>query len=93
MKLRCIAPDGEFVTEGDFPSIEQAWERSNDMGSRWFFYPIHIVTGKDRILSVPHGMPKEWLGKSIKTLCRAFATHSEHACDYANGQIPFLILP
>lgn len=34
--------DGDYVTEGEFQSSNEAWNRSNDMGSRWFFYPFHI---------------------------------------------------
>jgi hypothetical protein len=42
--LICMAFDGDYVTEGrDFQSVDAAWERSNDMGSRWFFYPFHFV--------------------------------------------------
>lgn len=93
-QLKCIAPDGDFVTEGrDFPSIGSAWDRSSDMGSRWYFYPIHIVTGKRRILDVPHGMPKAWIGRNLNTLRSAIAADPEHACDYANGKCPFLIYP
>lgn len=96
--LCCIAPDGEHQTEGrphdPYPSTESAWNRSNDMGSRWFFYPIHVVTSTGKIIAdVPHGMSKEWIGRRLATLCKAIAAHSEHACDYINGKTPFEILP
>ena len=41
--LRCFALDGDSITEGKFKTIEEAWKRSEDMGSRWIFYPIHTV--------------------------------------------------
>lgn len=58
--LRCIAPDGASVREGEFDSIESAWDRASEMGSRWFFYPFHVVTGscdpdKCRVVSAPDG--------------------------------------
>ena len=93
-QLKCIAPDGATVTEGrDYPSIESAWNRANNMGSRWFFYPVSVVTGKDRIIAVPDGMDSGWIGKSIKTLCRAFAAESQHVCDWINGQCALEIYP
>lgn len=36
--------DGEFKIERpEFNSIEAAWEYSNDLGSKWVFYPFHFV--------------------------------------------------
>jgi len=42
-RLVCVAPDGDHVTEGTFESVEEAQNRSADMGSRWYFYPFHFV--------------------------------------------------
>lgn len=39
-KAIAFAPDGAFITEGEFKTIEQAWNRINDWGSRWYFYPF-----------------------------------------------------
>lgn len=45
MRLICMAFDGDYVTEGrGFDSVEAAWERADDMGSRWYFYPYCFVT-------------------------------------------------
>jgi len=44
VKLICMSFDGDYVTEGTFDSVTDAWERSEDMGSRWYFYPFHFVT-------------------------------------------------
>ena len=51
--LRCFAIDGESVREGEFPTKQAAWDRSNDMGSRWFFYPVHFVFGPKRCVAAP----------------------------------------
>ena len=96
--LHCLAPDGASVREGDFPGITAAWQRSADMGSRWYFYPAHIVTGparsdRARILDTPHGMPSEWKGRTLGKLKKAFAADPEGACDYCNGLAPFCVLP
>lgn len=98
--LRCIAPDGEIKTESNaFPSIRAAWQRADDMGSRWFFYPINVVTGptralaRARIVAVPHGVPSAWVGKTLGKLARACAVNSQHAADYCNGLTPFCVYP
>jgi hypothetical protein len=38
-----FALDGQFVTEGEFDSIEEAWDYINNSGSRWFFYPYPYI--------------------------------------------------
>lgn len=96
--LHCIAPDGEHVTEkrwyNPFPDTDSAWRWSSDMGSRWFFYPIHVVASIGGIIAdVPDGMAKEWIGKRLATLKKAIASDPDHACDYANGKTPFCIWP
>jgi hypothetical protein len=95
--LHCVAPDGESVTErNDFPSVESAWQRAEDMGSRWIFYPISIVTTAGRaaiIRDVPEWFPEEWKGKRLATLLEAIAANSEHAAEYCNGETPFVIYP
>lgn len=54
--LVVIAPDGAFKIEGHFDSIDDAWKRSEDMGTRWYFYPFHFVAeahGDNRIVESP----------------------------------------
>lgn len=96
--LHCLAPDGASVREGEFQSIDAAWQRSSDMGSRWFFYPAHVVTGparsdRARILAVPHGMPDQWKGQTLGKLKKAFAADPEGAYDYCTGCAPFCVWP
>lgn len=88
-RLVCIAPDGEFVVEGRFETVEQAWNHSQDMGSRWFFYPIHVVVGDKlgKIVDVPDGMSNYWIGKKITTLCKKIGENSQEICDWINGKI------
>lgn len=93
--LACVAPDGDYVTEnGIYRNTRAAWDRSNDMGSRWFFFPIHVVCTPGLIVAdVPHGMPREWVGRKLSTLRAAIASDEEHACEYINGESPFGIYP
>jgi len=99
--LRCIAPDAEYVTEGiNFPTVESAWKRADDMGSRWIFYPIHVVTTngsmsrKTIIRGVPIGMPSEWEGKTFGRLLDAMKELPHIVTDYVNGSYPhFAVYP
>ena len=77
-KLVCLALDGEKVTEGEFPTVSDAQKRSEFMGSRWYFYPIHVVTGKIKILEIPDEIEfgddiidlGQFKGKNITTLVK-----------------------
>ncbi len=65
------------------------------MGSRWWFYPIRVVTGdtmnirRARIVSLPWGVPSWWKGKTLGTFLDAV-----RACDedemgaWLNGYAP-----
>jgi hypothetical protein len=88
--LRCMAPDGATVREGQFDSVQDAWHRSQDMGSRWFFYPLHLVTGPARsdlarIVDAPREL-EHYKGRTLRTLARSIAANSETACAWINGE-------
>ena len=75
-QLACLSLDGDKVTEGQFDTVNDALDRSENMGSRWIFYPIHIVTGQVKILDVPDFVETEdgllplmgFKGRHLKTL-------------------------
>lgn len=80
-KLICMSFDGEYVTEHNifsdnraFETIADAWERSSDMGSRWFFYPFHFVTTASglTIADAPSGL-EIFNGRRVKTVAALFA--------------------
>ena len=52
-QLVCLSAEGERVTEGQFSTVEDALVRSENMGSRWFWHPLHVVTGKVKIIDLP----------------------------------------
>lgn len=95
-QLRCIAPDGAIVREGEFPSIQAAWDRASDMGSRWFFYPVCVVTGasrsdRARVLDCPEGLKEYAQGRTLKSVCAMFARNSEAVCEWVNGKAPLIL--
>lgn len=76
-KLICISTDGDTVTEdnvfrkdGFFETVEEAWERNDDMGSRWVFYPIRVIANEEdrSIASVCDGMSQEYIGAPLERL-------------------------
>jgi hypothetical protein len=79
-RLVCLSFDGHYITEGSFASKDDAWERSDEMGSRWYFYPFHfVVTDKLTIVDAPHG-PLQWaIRKPLGTVARLFKDASERA--------------
>lgn len=79
-KLICMAFDGDYITEGNvfsddraFETIADAWERSSDMGSRWFFYPFHFVVTESglTIADAPDGL-EIFNGRRVKTVAKIF---------------------
>jgi hypothetical protein len=85
-----ISPDGEdYVT--DFvgsKSVGEVWDRINDMGSKWFFYPICCVIRsvdgvrirrnilRKRIVSAPDQLP-ELQGMTVKDALSYVADNHE----------------
>ena len=77
-KLICMSFDGEFQTENpEFDTVDEAWNHSGEMGSRWYFYPFHFVTnGSQSIVDAPE-LFRWTIGKRIKTVSREFQIQSE----------------
>jgi hypothetical protein len=69
--LICMSFDGDYVVEKTgFKSIEDAWKHSEDMGSRWYFYPFHfVVTTKGQIVKdCPEILNELFINKRLKTV-------------------------
>jgi hypothetical protein len=83
-------PDGDFVT--DFSGCEtkaEVWEKVNDMGSRWIFYPLVFIRTEEgrRIVDTPSGMGF-LIGRKTSTvkkyLAGNWAQNSEEICRAIN---------
>ena len=71
--------DGEHKIEGEFPTIDKAWEYINNVGSRWYFYPFCFVVTPKTVKASPDFL--EFCdGLRIKTVASMFKTHSENPC-------------
>lgn len=71
-QLICMAFDGAYVTETpEFESIEDAWEYSNNLGSKWYFYPFHFVIKGVTIKDTPDQL-RYFNNKRIKTIKKKF---------------------
>lgn len=78
-RLICMSFDGDYQQERPvFDSIEDAWEYSNDLGSKWFFYPFHFVVTESYSTVRSAGQFLEHLiGLRVKTVARMFEEHSQ----------------
>ena len=91
--LICMAFDGDYVTEKTgFDSVDSAWKRSNDMGSRWYFYPFHFVTSESgmTVIDAGHGL-ESFKGKRVNTVVKNFKKVSEFP-DLANADVDLFVL-
>jgi len=78
MSYRAIAfaPDGEYITEGEFKTVDEAWATIADWGSRWIFYPFTGVVKNKRVLSICEELIF-LSNKDIKTIVRHLEVHGE----------------
>ena len=76
-KAIAFASDGEYITEGEFKTVEEAWERINDWGSRWIFYPFTGVVKNKRVVSFCDALP-ELSNKNIKTIQKDLEKNGEN---------------
>jgi hypothetical protein len=71
--------DGEYKKDSNlFASVSEAWDYSNDIGSRWFFYPFHFVVTESglTIKESAHGL-EFFNGKRLKTVAKQFNSLSK----------------
>lgn len=74
-KLICMSFDGEFKMESPvFESIEKAWQHSEDIGSRWYFYPFHFVVSESgkTVKAAPY-MLEYMAGMRVATVAKIFS--------------------
>jgi hypothetical protein len=72
--LVCIAPDGDHVTDLRDATYSECVKRSEDMGSKWIFYPFHVITTISGFsVADAFGEMEYFIGKRLKTLKAAIA--------------------
>jgi len=77
-KLICMTFNGEYITERpEFESIEDAWDYSNNLGSKWFFFPFHFVIKDKTIRDTPDQL-RYFNNKRIKTIVKIFNQLSKY---------------
>ena len=76
--LICMSFDGDFVKETTEKTIEDCWKRSNDMGSRWYFYPFHFVVTESlkTIVDTPN-MLENLKRRKVSTIKKLFQELSQ----------------
>lgn len=81
--LICMTFDGDYITEKTgFDTVLDAWEHSEDMGSRWYFYPFHFVTTASGLtIADAPSLLDDMKGMRLKTVQSMFAEQSIFASD------------
>ena len=77
-KAILFAPDGEWVIDFSRRTKDEVVEELANKGSRWYFYPFEgiildkggLTTSKQRLVDVAPNLPRELVGKSIKTVSK-----------------------
>ena len=67
--------DGDWVTDFVGETKDEVIKKLADKGSRWYFYPFEAIilhkgkltTNRQRLIDVAPNLPRELVGKSIKT--------------------------
>ena len=68
-----------FATDGMFSSIKEAWERNEDMGSRWVFYPFRVILDQEgTIASLDESMSQELVGYQFENIKKTIQILIEH---------------
>jgi hypothetical protein len=82
--LVVVAPDGDRQIDSSHETVDQCWEASSDMGSKWCFYPFHVVTGPSRstqarIVGIPElgGVGAAFKSCTVKTFGKFLEANPE----------------
>ena len=74
-KLICMSFDGEYKTERpEFDDLDDAWEYSNDLGSKWYFYPFRfVVTASGKTIKEAPFPLDHLKGQRVARVAKCFA--------------------
>jgi hypothetical protein len=85
-------PEGDYVTDFKRDSKQDVWDEISEMGSRWIFYPIALISTDKTIVDAPEGL-EFLIGKRIKTAVEFFKAQwkerSTEICEAINNGTPF----
>lgn len=76
-QIMVMSFDGEYKIERpEFETVEKAWDYSNDLGSKWFFYPFHFVIKGKTVIEAPD-IINFFSGMRISRVAKEFFKHSK----------------
>jgi hypothetical protein len=88
--LLLVSPDGDWVTDAHNLTFDEAQQASENMGSRWFFYPCHFIikdtqelNRRNRIIESPDLFPS-LKNKSIGNILNIFKHEFEKNSSWLN---------
>lgn len=80
-----FAPDGDYVTDYAAPTVTEVWDRVDNGGSRWYFYPFPVIVtdrphgairATQRIVDAPEALSIV-KGRTLRTFARMLAALSD----------------
>jgi hypothetical protein len=74
MRLLCMSFDGDYKLERpEFKTLEEVWVYSNDIGSKWYFYPFQFaVTNSGKTIRGASFLLEFTIGMRVETVARRF---------------------
>ena len=98
-ELRCMSFDGEYVTDlkGNITDCRNA---SYDMGSKWIFYPWHVIVTESNMIHEAYGnlyilqTEKSFIetmfnGRKFDTYRKAIIKTNQYCIDNDHGSVGF----
>jgi hypothetical protein len=86
-RLLQFAFDGYYVTDSEHETIEDARETSEDLGSKWFFYPLTVIASGQTVKETGGAfyntqtgaclLSEKLKGKRVKTVCKILSEASK----------------
>lgn len=75
-KAIAFSLDGEYITEGEYKTIDEVRDLINNWGSRWIFYPITGVVKNKRVVSMCDNFT-QLQNKNINTIQKIIKKNQE----------------
>jgi len=87
-----FALDGDYITDYECNTVQKTWDKVDDQGSKWFFYPLPFVVragggdmSRKRVHAPDFPLLRDLEGASVKTVQRFIRENSETLADILNG--------
>jgi len=96
-QLICMSFDGEYVKDHK-GTLEECRNASDDMGSKWYFYPWHLIITEKYYIKEMYGcfcnikdsepiLNKMFSGRKLETIQKIFSKASNNQLELENADV------